>query len=304
MGDLPPSEFVRALVRAARSEAPPRGAKARALASVGRLATGKLLLAKWIAGSALAVAAGVAAIGWVSSRPTPTVRPDVPSARAPEKTLDTTTNSPAPTGTTEPKRAAEAPSCRSIELADREPSTCSAPGRSEDIAVVNTCGEAVDLFWVDFKCRETFVGRVEPSETFRHHTYDTHPWRARDHATHRLLKEWVGPRQPEAADVPRRLTDVVIRDDSTAKDALPAECSHPSQRADLRFVNARVRGVSVVFWVDYECHEEVRQRLDPGASWEIHTYDAHPWRVRDETGALLVDFVPDGVDDTVYITVP
>jgi hypothetical protein len=224
----------------------------------------------------------------------------------PERSTDAPPQtSSAPRTTSEALHAAEAPSCKSIVLTDNEPTTCSAPGREEEIAVVNTCGEAIDLFWVDFKCRESFVARVEPSGTLHHVTRDTHPWRARDHATHRLLKEWVGPRQPEidAADV-RRLPDVVIRDGSSVKDVAPVECSHPSQRADVRFVNQRTRGVSVVFWVDFECHEHVYRRLEPGESWDSHTNDDHPWRVRDETGALLVDFVPNGVDETVYITVP
>ena len=63
-------------------------------------------------------------------------------------------------------------------------------------------GFLLSLSWVDFKCRESFVGKLAPGETLGQNTYDTHPWRVRDHATRRLIKEWVGPRQPEPPATP------------------------------------------------------------------------------------------------------
>ncbi len=69
-------------------------------------------------------------------------------------------------------------------------------------------------------------------------------------------------------------------------------------------MNQRTRRVSVVFWVDDDCHEHVRKRLAPGETWMSSTSEAHAWRARDETGALLVDFAGEGADDTVYVAVP
>ena len=317
MGDLPPfdpgSDFVRSLVRTARSARPPRGAKARAITRLGGSATKAAngVTIRWLFTGVGGVAAVVGVVAWVSSRPVSSVRPDTiasttlgPTAQAP---LAPPVVSPIP-ATPRPKAAATAPSCKSIEIPDREPTTCSTDGRGEELAVVNTCGEAVDVLWVDFKCRESFVGRVEPGATLRHYTFDTHAWRVRDHLSHRLLKEWVGPRQPDEADAsatpPRELPDVVIRDGIAAPDAPPVDCSRPSARADMRFVNRRSQGVSVIFWVSMDCKEEIYRRLEPGESWVTNTHDAHNWRVRDEAGALLMEVRPEGPDETVYVTVP
>jgi hypothetical protein len=187
---------------------------------------------------------------------------------------------------------------------DYPPTVCSTKGRQEGMELVNSCGEAVDVYWVDYKCRESFVTRLAPGETMGQNTYDTHPWRVRDHATHRLIKEWVGPRLPEPSATPVQMPDIVIRDGAMAPDRPAQVCSRASSAATLRFVNQRTSGVSVVFWVNEECTEELHERLEPGATMAVSTFDAHAWRVRDETGALLVDFVPESEDQTVYVSLP
>ena len=69
-------------------------------------------------------------------------------------------------------------------------------------------------------------------------------------------------------------------------------------------MNERTSGVSVVFWVDGDCKENVYRRMDPGTTWESKTFIADSWRVRDEKGGLLVDYVPDFPDETVYVSLP
>jgi hypothetical protein len=312
----PGSQFARSLVDAGKTEQPPAGATARAF---GRLAGGSAATATSATGAfawtggwtlsavvVLAAAAGVALAVQRERGPTVSAEtPATPTVAAPEPSNPTPTSGPAaPAGASTPAALGRGSLCERVEVPDYVPTACSQAGRQESMQLVNTCGDAVDVFWVDFKCRESFVARLAPGETLNHMTYDTHPWRVRDHATRRLIKEWVGPRQPEPLAIPVHLADIVIRDGASATDGTPQVCSHPSDRASLRFVNQRTSGVSVVFWVDDDCKEGVSQRLEPGATWTSSTFEAHPWRVRDETGALLVDFVPEGLDQTVYVALP
>jgi DNA-directed RNA polymerase specialized sigma24 family protein len=117
-------------------------------------------------------------------------------------------------------------------------------------------------------------------------------------------EEWVGPRLPDIPEAPIELPNIVITDRSGAEDVTPAKCSRASRRTAIRFVNERTKGVSVVFWVDDDCKEQVNRRMEPGETWETETFVAHPWRVRDEKGGLLVDYVPDVPDETVYVSLP
>lgn len=331
MSELSPERsgeaFVQALVRAGRVEAPPSAAKARALAAIGAGAAGAARAASSVTFGAMravfgrgvgatvsvAVAAAAAAGVGIHLRGRPAADPaSIAAASAAIEaaamnrlpvTPGATGASPAQPGAAS-RAAPSADACERVDLPESQPSSCSTDGQREDMEVVNTCGGVVDVYWVDFKCRESFVARIAPGESLRQSTYDTHPWRVRDHTTRRLIKEWVGPKLPEPPKEAVALADLVIEDGMSRDDATPTVCSRPSNPASLTFVNRRTTGVSVLFWVDYACHEQVKHRLDPGESWTSHTYDAHPWRVRDEAGALLADYVPDGVDQTVYVSLP
>jgi hypothetical protein len=308
----PGAEFARSLVEAGKTEQLPAGAAGRAvrqlaLAIPAPAAASTLSLVStggWTIGAVVALAAAVG-IALSTQRERATATAPTATVVAPPPS-----SSPPVTDPTSPPLAAQpaAPSrgslCERVELPDYEPTVCSQSGHEEAIQIVNTCGDPVDLFWVDFKCRETFVARLAPGETIDHRTYDTHPWRVRDHATHKLIKEWVGPRLPDPPDKPVPLPDVVIRDGMSMADSTPSVCSRNGNQALLRFVNRRTSGVSVVFWVDYQCREQVVRRMEPGETWTPQTFDTHPFRVRDERGALLMEFVPDGVDQTVYVSLP
>jgi hypothetical protein len=307
----PGTDFARSLLDAGKSEQPPAGATARVLRRVAGAGTAtgsaSVLAAKgaWsvAAVATLAAAAGVAVF---LEHGAPDTADRAPSTVA--TTTPTTAASP-PSQTSQPSPARQAAArattaCERVDLPDHEPTVCSVPGHRERIEVVNTCADDVDLFWIDYKCRESFVGRVAPGQQLGQTTYDTHPWRVRDHATHRLVKEWVGPAQPEAPKDPVELPEVAIDDGSSAPEAPPSVCSRPGNGATLRVVDRRTSGVSTVFWVDFDCHEQVFRRLEPGETWVESTFDTHPWRVRDENGRLLVDFVPEGIDQTVYVSLP
>jgi hypothetical protein len=325
MSDLPPfdssSNFVRALVRSARLEEPTVGAKARALtkfAAAGGLtgsaaAVGvvKGSLAMWSLGAAAAAALVTSVAVW-RDRHDERARPAAAPANAPVPGVHEIPPSTGPqvfvpsTEATAPSKSHALSACERVRIADHEPTVCSEDSaRRESLELVNTCGATVDVFWVDYRCRETFTARVLPGETFRQNTYDTHPWRVRDHQTHHLIKEFVGPRQPDLGDAgPIALPDVVITDNSSAEDVAPPLCWRSGRPGSLRFSNQRTRGVSVLFSIDSQCKEQVRNRLEPGETWTTQTFEPSPWRVRDETGALLVDVVPSVPDSTVYVALP
>ena len=64
--------------------------------------------------------------------------------------------------------------------------------------------------------------------------------------------------------------------------------------ATIMITNNRNRAVSV-YWVDYQCKEELYQTIQPGGSYTQDTFVTHPWRIRDAADqTLLAQFVADG----------
>jgi hypothetical protein len=308
MSEVPvpePSAFAKSLVDAGRADKPSALVRAHALArleAVGVFAGFSATIPVWVA-VGIAAAAAVAIGAFVHARGT-SLRAEAPK---PANVAETTASARPGPKAPEPApgtHAAQPVTCETVNLPDEPPTLCSEEGRIVALELVNTCSDTVDVFWVDYKCRETFTQRLAPGETMRHRTYDTHPWRVRDHRTRRLIKEWVGPRLPDVPEGPVKLKDIVITDRSTAEDVPPVKCSRPSRPATVRFVNDRASGVSVVFWVDGDCKESIERRMDPGTAWESKTSIASAWRVRDEKGELLVDYVPDIPDETVYVSLP
>lgn len=57
--------------------------------------------------------------------------------------------------------------------------------------------------------------------------------------------------------------------------------------------------------VDFDCKETGKpQLIAPGAVADVGTSEGHAFRVRDVSGALLLDIVPTFLDTNTYITVP
>jgi hypothetical protein len=56
----------------------------------------------------------------------------------------------------------------------------------------NSADRTVNLFWVDFACRESRFATINPGESHIQHTFTLHPWRLRDAGTNALYKEFVG----------------------------------------------------------------------------------------------------------------
>jgi hypothetical protein len=316
----PNDDFARSLIESGKADHAPESAVARALrtsahaqgsASAASTSTALSLHGPWAIGGVVALAAAGGFAFAVRGGAAPSQGSPPPSttiASSPQNTAPTVAPvHPSPAQASGPVarvRVEEHTTCSNVALADAPPTVCSKPGHREQLQLVNTCADAVDVFWVDFQCRESFTGRIEPGETFDQATFDTHPWRVRDHATHRLVKEWVGPTQPEPPPAPVALADVVIDEGVSATERAPTVCSRNGSQANVTFVNQRKSGISVIFWVDYDCHERVFQRLEPGGTWVAHTFDTHPWRVRDENGKLLVDYTSVGEDTTVYVSLP
>lgn len=74
--------------------------------------------------------------------------------------------------------------------ADVPPSVCSTKPSKDMVGMfVDARPAAIDVLWVDYQCHEVFYKRLEPGEELKQRTFDTHPWRFRDSATHRLVYE-------------------------------------------------------------------------------------------------------------------
>jgi hypothetical protein len=203
--------------------------------------------------------------------------------------------------------------CANLSLPDTTPTTCSTNGEPLLLELVNTCGEeTVDLYWVNYQCKEVFYRQLAPGETWTQSTFATHPWRVREHTSHRLLKE-VAPTPPtdRAAVVPpsrRPVDEIVIRSNDEAIERVPdaGRCSEAGFPAELSVLNDRAEAIEF-YWLDYDCHEIFKGRAEPGGRWMQRTQDTHWWRVRSaSTRQLLREFVidPNSQAARAYVAVP
>jgi hypothetical protein len=96
--------------------------------------------------------------------------------------------------------------CLSLNPADTTPTLCSQSGTvGAKITFVNNCTTlTVKLIWIDYQCVEKPYPTLAPGQSVVVDSYVTHPWRIRDSANGKLLKE-VPPRTngtPSTVTVP------------------------------------------------------------------------------------------------------
>jgi VHL beta domain len=60
-----------------------------------------------------------------------------------------------------------------------------------EIAVINRRKEPVDIYWIDYNCREVPKRTLKAGARWNQRTYVSHPWRIRDPGTGQILKEFV-----------------------------------------------------------------------------------------------------------------
>jgi len=205
------AQYLDRLFKSASTETPSASAKARATAAVAQAAgeasapaVTRMASKALVAGALAAVLCGAAGVALLSQR-------GAHVQRHGEAVTPVQVSSPGPvTGPAErgspsspsaplaiPPAGATADQCSSISVPDDPPTVCATDGEPMLLTVVNTCStEPVDLYFVTFLCDERFYKQIAPGESVYQPTYDTHPWRVRDHATHRLLKEITPTRPP------------------------------------------------------------------------------------------------------------
>ena len=287
-------EFSKTLFDSARRDAPPAGAKALAVTALktGAAVKGGAMLFKMFG---VVLVAGAAATGAVALR-TPTSAPPMSPAPAVVRAEE-----PAPSGkaalaanpaapTVARPEQVPSPPARVAEVATPQVSpnrACSSAGHPVHLSLENRLSSPIDLFWIDYECKEQPRGQILPGETYRGISYDTHPFRVRDPESHRVIKEL-----PALSPDPET-TRTFIDDSQALSEGPPSVCStKPNKDMAWMFVDARATPVDVL-WVDYQCHEIFYKRLEPGEELKQRTFDTHPWRFRDSASHRLVyDLVP------------
>jgi hypothetical protein len=308
------AEYLDRLFKSASREAPSASAKARAFATVAQ-ATGATSAAEvttgmglkaLVGGALLAVLCGTAAVALFSERGAhvqprvEAVGPAQMSSSGPVtgRALGGSPSSPAPRIASPGASSSADDRCSSISLPDDPPTVCATDGDPMLLTVANTCStEPVDLYFVTFLCEERFYKQIAPGESVHQPTFDTHPWRVRDHATHRLIKEIAPTRPPtkpwgpvvQAEELNRH---VVVTPLDHAEEALP-RCSEGGGVPEvLEIVNARA-GEADLYFVDARCSEVFFTPLRPGEDLRRPSFSSQVWRLRDHaTHGLLKDILP------------
>ncbi len=112
------------------------------------------------------------------------------------------------------------------------------------------------------------------------------------------------PDAPEPAPTPEEdkpsLTPTPVPETAPGEEA-PA-CSTSSEvNVNLTFVNNSDNIVDV-YWIDYNCEQQLYGTLEPGGSYQQGTYATHPWLFIDaKTGDTLKTFVAGVTDEEVTI---
>ena len=96
--------------------------------------------------------------------------------------------------------------CLSLHPTDSPPTVCSQVGTQDaGITFANDCTTlSVKTYWVDYQCTEKYYQTLKPGDSYLQQTYVTHPWRIRDAASGKLLKDVPPPTssQPYTVTVP------------------------------------------------------------------------------------------------------
>jgi hypothetical protein len=317
------SEYLNRLFKSASTETPGASAKARAIAAMAEVtggASGSHVTGtgmKALFGGALATvlcgAAGVALFSQRGVHREPRVESVTPSVTVQVSSSGNVTGRVemiSPSSPSAPPLANLAASagaddqCSSISLPDDPPAVCSTDGDPLLLTVVNTCStEPVDLYWVTFFCEERFYKQIAPGQSVHQSTFDTHPWRVRDHATHRLIKEITPTRagtKPwgpvvQAEELNRH---VVVTPEDHAEETQP-RCSEGGGNPEaIEFVNARADEVADLYFVDSQCGEIFFTGLRPGEDLRRPSLSSHAWRLRDHATHRLLKDIPPSVPST------
>ena len=172
------------------------------------------------------------------------------------------------------------------------------------LTVVNTCStEPVDLYFVTFFCEEKFYKEIAPGETVHQPTYDTHPWRVRDHATHRLIKE-IAPTRP-----PTDRLDPHVQAEELNRHVVITPLDHPEETQPrcsggegnpeaIELVNARAGEDADLYLVDSQCTEIFYTGLRPGEDLRRPSNSGDSWRIRDHATHRLLKDIPPSMPST------
>ena len=136
----------------------------------------------------------------------------------------------------------------------------------------NNHDKYIDIYWMDYQCKEKLYSTVRPGGTIVQPTFVSHPWRIRENGTGKILKQ-VTPTTSE--------TQVIaVHDDCSAG------YSDPMQ---LEIYNNSGSSVDI-YWKGYDCKERLYKTLRSGKTQVFNTFATHPWRIRkSNNGRILKD---------------
>ena len=76
-----------------------------------------------------------------------------------------------------------------------------------------------------------------------------------------------------------------------------AECSvSSSEPVNLILQNQSSTRNLTVYWVDFSCAENLSGSLPAMGTFQVQTYVGHPWRLRDDAGQLLYEYLPTNLE--------
>jgi hypothetical protein len=136
------------------------------------------------------------------------------------------------------------------------------------VVIVNRTQLPLDIYWVDYECKETLATSLPAGAVVVQPTFASHVWLAR------------------VTETGVQVGNLIVAEETPL--VAEAACSIASDvETDLEIVNNSDVPLNIV-WVDYECNEKPYQTLAPGEAVVQGTFDNTVWLLRDaETGTVV-----------------
>lgn len=175
-------------------------------------------------------------------------------------------------------------------------SSCSQNGSGVEmfLSVPNFTDEKLDVYWIDYQCNEQLIAVVEPGKVFYQTTYDGHQWVFRN-------KNGQDVEQFTASVS----TPLVVLGGAYNPEPVTSNCSNngTDEQQKLTVIN-NTQEPLLVFWIAFDCSEELYHGVDGKDRIVQETFIGHDWVVRYPDGRTAKHLTISAADNTVIIDPP
>ncbi|MBA3872263.1 MAG: hypothetical protein H0X30_24225 [Anaerolineae bacterium] len=175
---------------------------------------------------------------------------------------------------------------------------CSKGGSGKELylSVPNLTNQKLNVYWVNFQCKEELKGSLQPNKVFFQTTYDGHEWVLRDKSGNEV----------ERFKASAGTTVVMVGAPAFKPEPVTSNCSSAGtkENVDLTATNNTDDPV-LLFWIGFDCKEEL-YRLIKDHDYTVikDSFIGHDWVVRYTDGRAAKQITLSKTEKTIVIDPP